>query len=309
MSIFCYVGVHNDTIISNSSVPDDVSDSDFDINNSSISCYSSNDDSLSDEDQQQDKPNCFLVYRSQLERLFKFCLNCGTPVDRSLMKETASNGSNLCIEINCSKTCSVKWQSQPATKFIRGQGNIDITAGLTFAGIPPAKFEQFAWIIKLKHFHSSTFYRLRNQFIAPVIRSTWNEENKKVFFFVLFFLRNFSFAKLIPSKCTSYYYFQVINQLKEESDVTLLGDGRSDSPGHSAKYGTYTLMDEKTGKIVDTTVVSVTDVISNTFNNFTFVIEDLLLCCVAGGSGLNSLSAHVCQSIQCIIMKFSSVGM
>ena len=43
-------------------------------------------------------------------------------------------------------------------------------------------------------------------------------------------------------------------------EVTLLGDGRCDSPGHSAKYGTYTLMEESSGEVVDTTVVSVTDV-------------------------------------------------
>lgn len=56
------------------------------------------------------------------------------------------------------------------------------------------------------------------------------------------------------------YFFKVFETLKKKDSVTLIGDGRSDSPGHSAKYGTYTFMDSDTGKIVDSIVVSVTDV-------------------------------------------------
>jgi len=42
--------------------------------------------------------------------------------------------------------------------------------------------------------------------------------------------------------------------------VTLIGDGRCDSPGHSAKYCTYTFMEPESGKIVDSEVISVTEV-------------------------------------------------
>ena len=42
--------------------------------------------------------------------------------------------------------------------------------------------------------------------------------------------------------------------------MTLAGDGRCDSPGHSAKYGTYTVLDVKSNKIVDFKVVSVCEV-------------------------------------------------
>ena len=38
---------------------------------------------------------------------------------------------------------------------------------------------------------------------------------------------------------------------KEESEIHLLGDGRCDSPGYSAKCGTYTLMDSQSGHILD----------------------------------------------------------
>eukprot|EP00111_Clytia_hemisphaerica_P006695 TCONS_00019347-protein len=56
------------------------------------------------------------------------------------------------------------------------------------------------------------------------------------------------------------YFFQVVEELKQKEPVTLIGDGRCDSPGHSAKYCTFTLMEPESKKIVASTVVSVTQV-------------------------------------------------
>ena len=43
----------------------------------------------------------------------------------------------------------------------------------------------------------------------------------------------------------------------EKKSLVLGGDGRADSPGHCAKYGTYTLMDLKSNKIVHIELVQV----------------------------------------------------
>ena len=43
----------------------------------------------------------------------------------------------------------------------------------------------------------------------------------------------------------------------------MCGDGRCDSPGHCAKYGTYTIMDESSSKIIYFSVVQVTEVTSS----------------------------------------------
>lgn len=40
-------------------------------------------------------------------------------------------------------------------------------------------------------------------------------------------------------------------------EVIVGGDGRCDSPGHSAKYGTYSLMDAEQNKILDSQLVQV----------------------------------------------------
>ena len=48
---------------------------------------------------------------------------------------------------------------------------------------------------------------------------------------------------------------QIVNSTN--SVVHVSADGRCDSPGYSAKYGTYSVMDNSTGKILDFSLVHV----------------------------------------------------
>lgn len=43
----------------------------------------------------------------------------------------------------------------------------------------------------------------------------------------------------------------------DKAHITLGGGGRCDSPGYSAKYGSYSLMDLETNKIVDLQLIQV----------------------------------------------------
>ena len=50
----------------------------------------------------------------------------------------------------------------------------------------------------------------------------------------------------------------LLNNIKAEGrELIVGGDGRCDSPGHSAKYGTYSLMDAEQNKILDSQLVQV----------------------------------------------------
>ena len=55
----------------------------------------------------------------------------------------------------------------------------------------------------------------------------------------------------------------VLKDVKSTIPLDLCGDGRSDSPGHSAKYGTYSLIEEQSGKILDFSLVHVSEVSSS----------------------------------------------
>ena len=43
----------------------------------------------------------------------------------------------------------------------------------------------------------------------------------------------------------------------EKKGLVLAGDGRADSPGHSAKYGSYSIIDINKNKLVDVKLVQV----------------------------------------------------
>ena len=58
------------------------------------------------------------------------------------------------------------------------------------------------------------------------------------------------------------YLFPVINDFKDK-EVWLSGHSRCDSPGHNAKYGTYTMIDQHNNKIVDFQIVQVSEVTSS----------------------------------------------
>lgn len=52
---------------------------------------------------------------------------------------------------------------------------------------------------------------------------------------------------------------ELLQSLRGDS-LVLAGDGRCDSPGHNAKYGTYSIMHVPTEKILDFSLVQVTEV-------------------------------------------------
>ena len=87
---------------------------------------------------------------NQLKSLLLYCTICGAKVDPTLTKESLVNGSKLSLKLHCFSGHTVTWKSQPDLTYVKGIGNLDIVAAVTFAGIPFAKFEKFAWLLKLK---------------------------------------------------------------------------------------------------------------------------------------------------------------
>ena len=68
---------------------------------------------------------------------------------------------------------------------------------------------------------ASTFHRIQRHYVSPVVFSAWSAQQHVI-----------------------------IQEMKERSHVHLAGDARCDSPGFSAKYSTYTLMDCETQYII-----------------------------------------------------------
>jgi len=156
----------------------------------------------------------------------KFCPSCGSPV---LQTEKKCSGSFLTVTILCTNMHRHKWYSQRKVQRI-AEGNLLLAAAVLFSGSTYTRFHQMCKFIALAVPAPSTFFRLQTEYLFPVIYKAWKKENELM-----------------------------RQHLQQQTEVRLIGDGRCDSPGYSAKFCTYTLMDSATNKIVDFEVVQVSE--------------------------------------------------
>ena len=168
----------------------------------------------------------FIVYEEQLLSLFKHCPRCHLPVS---VKEKTVIGTFVRVQQSC-QYCFYqhKWDSQPFVREIP-LGNLILSSSILFSGAVP---EQALRIFSYMHcatITSRAYYSHQQSFLLPAIHSTW-----------------------------SGYQFNLLQQLQALGKPLMIGgDGRADSPGHSAKYGSYTLMELEHKAILDVQLVQV----------------------------------------------------
>uniref|UniRef100_K1QRS2 DUF659 domain-containing protein n=1 Tax=Magallana gigas TaxID=29159 RepID=K1QRS2_MAGGI len=95
-----------------------------------------------------------------------------------------------------------------------------LSASILFSGNNFSKIELFARFLKLAFPGQSTFTRLQKRYLVPAVDELWTAKQTTI-----------------------------VEELTHQ-DLVILGDGRMDSPGHCAQYCTYTVMDNKTKKII-----------------------------------------------------------
>ena len=108
-------------------------------------------------------------------------------------------------------------------------GNLLLSSSILLSGATYTKIASLAEILKLNFLSEKTFYNIKDLYLFPVINEVWEGEQGAVF-----------------------------SHLKDK-ELWLSGDGRCDSPGHSAKYGTYTMLDQKSVTIVGFHIVQVSE--------------------------------------------------
>ena len=112
-------------------------------------------------------------------------------------------------------------------------GNLLLASPILLSGATYTKIASLSEILNWKIFSEKTFYNIQNMYLFPVINEAWQAEQNSVF-----------------------------GELEIE-DLWLSGDSRCDSPRHSAKYGTYTMINQLSDKIVDFQIVQVNEVTSS----------------------------------------------
>ena len=162
----------------------------------------------------------FITFFSSLLVLLKYCL---VGQLTATIQKVYKRGTALCVEL----LCEAGHDSQPEAngKYL---GNIITAASVVFSGGAFDQFKSIANILKLQLISSSTFYELQRKCVYPSIIKVYKDYRNKI-----------------------------IENCKESHFIEISGDGRCDSPGHSAKYGT--VMDQETSKIIHFHVVTVNE--------------------------------------------------
>ncbi|XP_012712054.2 uncharacterized protein LOC105920934 [Fundulus heteroclitus] len=168
----------------------------------------------------------FIVFEKCLLELFKHCPVCARVCDVMPQRR----GTLFAVRQRCPH-CQYfrQWRSQPCSGSIP-LGNLQLAASIYFTGSSYTQLQKVFRAMKIATFGYRTFRRYARTYLEPAVICKWKKEQDEVLEF------------LSPNK------------------VMLGGDMRAESPGHSAKYGSYTLMNLESNKVIDIQLVKSNEV-------------------------------------------------
>ena len=137
--------------------------------------------------------------------------------------------SLVCITQYCNN-CQHKhiWESQPYIRNVPA-GNMMTSAAILYTSSLPSKALRIFKILNCASISLPTFLHHQSSYLLPAISSVW-----------------------------IYHQEKLLSKFKESKvNLQVGGDGRADNPGHSAKYGTYSLIELTCNKVVDFQLVQV----------------------------------------------------
>ncbi|CAC5412780.1 unnamed protein product [Mytilus coruscus] len=106
-------------------------------------------------------------------------------------------------------------------------GNLSISAGILFSGSVPSKALRMLKFMKISGISMSSYINHQKFYLYPSIGHVWH----------------------------NYQNDNAYDIQQQQRSVTLGGDGRADTPGHSANFCSYTMLDLDEGVVVDIQLV------------------------------------------------------
>ena len=162
-----------------------------------------------------------MVFYSMLLSLFSmFCFKCR---EHTPTVEAYKTGTMVTFVQNC-PNCgdeAFKWSSQPLVLGKYPAGNIFLSFGILMAGASVSKVLLVFRHMGVFAIRSRTFFTHQSKILIPAILQHWEA-----------------------------YRENLVKKVKGMEDIVWSGDGRFDSMGHSAKYGTYSMFCSPINKIV-----------------------------------------------------------
>lgn len=156
-----------------------------------------------------------------------FCFKCKSSKPTV---DVIKNGTMVSVIQNCPECGdkAFKWVSQPLLFTKYPAGNILLSFGVLMAGASISKI-----LLVFRHMgvcatNIRTYFLHQQKFILPAVAKHWER-----------------------------YRNELVTKVKQLEDIVWCGDGRFDSVGHSAKYGTYSMFCSPVDKIVHFEILQV----------------------------------------------------
>lgn len=189
--------------------------------------------------------SAFVVYWSSLQPLFSKCSSCS---NKSSIVKCFVKGSLLSVESLCTNGHSFTWRSQPVTKR-KAHGNLKLSASVLFSANTFSSIRSYFELADVQWISKTQYYQIQKRYLSLVVNEAWLSQQRVL-----------------------------ISELQGQEICRLSGDGRCNSPGHNAKYLTYTMLDQASNRIIAMSIVQVTEAgNSNRMEKlgFTNVLEEL----------------------------------
>ncbi|XP_065146034.1 uncharacterized protein [Paramisgurnus dabryanus] len=169
----------------------------------------------------------YIVFENCLLQLFDTCPVCL----RRCNVWPRRKGTFVAIDQLCPH-CQYfrQWKSQPVVGSTP-LGNLQLSAAIYFTGGSFFQLQKIFQTMRVRSITHRTFRKHASMYLEPAIIYTWKKEQE-----------------------------EVLQELSQGDKVIVGGDMRADSPGHSAKYGSYTVMDLKNNIILDMQLVQSNEV-------------------------------------------------
>jgi len=164
----------------------------------------------------------YIVFHNKLLLLLSICLTCYS-TDVQLYQKLSGCMLIVFIKCLCCKTLR-EWRSQPEIKGTP-YGNVLLSGSILFTGALPSKVIRLLTSLSIACISPRTFFRHQQRYLHQVVSEIW------------------------LSKRDSY-----LVELKDEQ-LIVGGDGRCDSMGHCAKYGSYTAIELTNNKVLTVELV------------------------------------------------------
>ncbi|XP_077069958.1 uncharacterized protein LOC143722443 [Siphateles boraxobius] len=177
----------------------------------------------------------FIVCQRQLLSLFTVCPACCGETQGHIMHP---EGTFIKVKQACG-TCGYEryWQNKEKVHRNMPACNLLLSGAIHFSGCMATQTIRMLKLFGLQCISPGTFFRHQRYYTIPTIVQAWRNEQRGI-----------------------------IRELKETGGGLILsGDCRSDSPGHCAKYGSYSLIEDRINKVLDVQLVQSSEVPSSSW--------------------------------------------